>query len=135
MTTGLLFISGTGTRADYTGHGCTARPLASSRTSVGVVLLGHLVRLLLNCPAAQKVARRQRIAGYLTKARNPEPCIDELLLICTTEGGPDGLDTAIDILAQTGELVLDYAWRYLQRDVGNWSGAPERAYRPNDDYW
>lgn len=119
----------------YTGHGITTAPPASSRTSVGAIFLRQLIRILLKSPASQKASWRHRIADYLAKAGTPNLCIDELLLVSTTEGGPDGLDSAIDILAKTGDLVLDYAWVYLQQDVSNWSPDAERAYNPNDDYW
>ena len=135
MTEGLLFGSGAGTRTDYSGAGISTRTPTSSRGSIGVVLLRNLIRTLLASPASQKAAWRQWIVDFLMKVRSSESAIDELLLLCTTEGGPDGLDTAIDILAKTGEMVLEYAWEYLQRDLAHWTPASDRAYKPNDDYW
>ena len=105
------------------------------RGSITVVLLRRLMRQLFACPGAQKAAYRSLIVQYLSGVRDPEDCIDELLHLCTTEGGADGLDNAIDILARMKELILGYAWDYLQRDLLVWKPDSERAYKPSDDYW
>ncbi len=90
---------------------------------------------MVSSPVAQRASHRKRIIDLLSKAREPKRAIDELLQVCTTEGGPDGLDAAIDVLASTRSLILTYAWERLQRDVSMWGPASERAYHPNDDYW
>jgi hypothetical protein len=105
------------------------------RGSVNVVLLRRLMRMLFSCPGSHKATLRSLIVQYLAKVRDSEDCIDEILHLCTTEGGPDGLDNAIDILAKTRGLILAYAWEYLQRDVRAWRPDSERAYNPSDDYW
>lgn len=136
MTQGLLFTSETGTtRTDYDGPRVNTRPPESMRGSVNVVLLRRLMRGLFACPGARKAGYRSLLVEYLSRVRDYEDCIDELLHLCTTEGGPDGLDNAIDILAKTRGLILSYAWGYLQRDIRVWSPASERAYKPSDDYW
>ncbi len=129
MTQALLFGSATGTKAH------TAAQATSLPESVAVTWVQFTTRLLLKCHGSQKAALRKKVAEYLAKAENSARCVDELLLICSTEGGPDGLDAAIDILAMTGELVLEYAWDYLKHDIVNWSPDANRAYKPNDDYW
>jgi hypothetical protein len=90
---------------------------------------------MVSSPAAYRPFVRTQIIGLLGKARDPERCIDELLHICTAEGGPHGLDAAIDVLAKVGTMILEYAWDYLRRDIRNWTPNSERAYQPNDDYW
>jgi hypothetical protein len=135
MTQALLFGSATGTRTSYKGRGINTNPPPSSRGSVEAMITRLLTRQLLSCPGVEKDARREAVTKFLLNVRKSEVCIDELLSTCTTQGGPDGLDTAIDILSGTGELVLKYFWNYLQRDVANWNPDCDRAYKPNDDYW
>lgn len=136
MTQGLLFSSGTGTtRTDYSSPKLDTRPPESMRGSVNVVLLRRLLRLLFTVHGSHKAAIRSLIVQHLTKVRDSEDCIDELLQLCAAEGGADGLDAAIDILAMTRGLILSYAKEYLLRDAQGWSPDSERAYKPNDDYW
>lgn len=136
MTQGLLFTSGTGTtRTEFDGPTIKTRPPDSMRGSINVVLLRRLIRLLLDCHGSKKAPVRELIVAYLSRVRDAEECIDELLHLCATQGGPDGLDTAIDILAKTQGLLLEYAWAYLQRDLQNWRADSGRAYKPSDDYW
>lgn len=136
MTQGLLFGSGTGIREGRTGTFFSASaPVESQKGSVAVTLTCHFARAMVSRPVAQRAFFRQQIVSLLGKARDPERCIDELLRVCTTEGGPDGLDAAIDVLEKVGPLVPEYAWNYLQRDIRRWTPSSERAYQPNDDYW
>jgi len=136
MTQGLLFTSGTGTtRTEYEGPRIKTRSPESMRGSVNVVLLRRLLRALFACHSSNKAPLREAIVVYLSSVRDAEECIDALLHLCATEGGPDGLDLAIDILAKTKGLILAYAWAYLLRDSRNWKAESERAYKPSDDYW
>ncbi len=105
----------------------------STRTSADQVVFRHLARSLLACPGSR--ALRQRVTDRLQRAREPSSYIDELLDLCTTAGGTDRLDVAIDVLAATGDHVLRYAWDYLIRDLQRWNPYSDRAYEPNDDYW
>jgi hypothetical protein len=107
----------------------------SQKGSIAVTLTCHFTRAMVSPQPSHRSFFRDQIIGLLKKARDPERCIDGLLHICTTEGGPHGLDAAIDVLAKTGTLILQYAWDYLQRDIRNWSPNSDRAYQPNDDYW
>ena len=135
--TGLSVMrAGGGTNTVYLGYGASTYQ-ASSQNSIGVVLFRRTVRSLLACPGAAKASWKQRIVESLTDARNPAPdrLIDDLLILCSTEGGPDGLDMAIDILAKTKQLVLDYAWDYLGRDRASWMPDSEDACQRSDDYW
>lgn len=136
MTQGLLFGSGTSTRSARTGTNApVSAPTESQKGSVAVTLTGYYARALVSRPPSQRASYRQQIVKLLQKARDPEGCIDALLHICTTEGGEHGLDAAIDVLANAGKLILDYAWDYLQKDVRNWNPETGKAYQPNDDYW
>lgn len=136
MTQAVLFGSGTSMRAGRTGTSLSASaPVESQKGSIAVTLTSHFARAMVSRPVAHRAYFRSQIIGLLGKARDPDRCIDQLLQICTAEGGPDGLDVAIDILAKAGPLVIDYAWDYLQRDIRNWTPTSERAYQPNDDYW
>jgi hypothetical protein len=121
------------TRSDAVGeesaHG------VQTRTSAGLAVFRYLVRSSLSSSAARKAARRKAVVGLLDQAREPFACINELLAICSSAGGMDRLDTAVDILSATGELVLRYARNYLIRDVQQWNPYSSRAYEPNDDHW
>ena len=108
-------------------------PFGSTRTSADQAVFRHLIRALL--ASSDRRTLRQRITSRLQGARNPFACIDELLDLCTSAGGTDRLDVAIDVLAATEMLVLQYAWEYLIRDVQRRSPDRNRAYQPNDDYW
>lgn len=136
MTQGLLFTSGTGTtRTEYEGPTIKTRSPESMRGSINVTLLRRMTRLLFDCHGSQKAPFRALLVTWLSKVRDAEECIDELLHLCASQGGPDGLDTAVDVLAKTKGLILEYAWAYLQRDLRNWRADSERAYKPSDDYW
>lgn len=138
MTQNLLFGSGTGIRFSHRGTAMSpSAPTDGQKGGVAVTLVCHLARTLIRSPRKDRHLWRQVIRIVLQKARVTErpTCIDRLLRVFISEGGPDGLDDAIDILATTGAIVLDYAWEYLQRDIELWNSHSERAYRPNDDYW
>lgn len=135
MTQELLTGSATGTITGYRGRGINTNPPPSSRGSVEAVIARVFARNLLTCPGTEKERWRESLTKYLVRAHKSDACIDELLSFCTTQGGPEGLDMAIDVLSGTGDLVLKYFWEYLQRDVVNWTPQCDRAYKPNDDYW
>lgn len=107
----------------------------SQEGSIAATFTCHYARAMVSVPVAQRAQLRQRIVTILRRARDADRCIDELLRVCASEGGPDGLDAAIDVLAKVGPLVFDYAWAYLKQDVRNWEPSSDRAYQPNDDYW
>jgi len=103
--------------------------------SVEVTFIRHFMRLALTQPLAKRSSLRGLIRDRLLAARDPNRGIDALIEICTTEGGADGLDVAIDILSRTDSLLSVYAWDYLQRDLLEWNRFSDRAYQPNDDHW
>lgn len=120
------------------GTGGIATSTPDTRTgSVAMTLTCHLTRFLIRQPRAERPRWRNLLLFLLQKARVTErsACIDQMLHVFVSEGGPDGLDNAIDVLAKTGSVVLEYAWDYLQRDLKLWQPTSERAYQPNDDSW
>jgi hypothetical protein len=133
-----LFSSGTGMR--LTHHGTTAPDPARTDGQKGIVAVTiacHLARCLIAQPREFRPTWRRLLLTALRKARTTEraACIDQMLNVFVSEGGPDGLDDAIDVLAKSGPIVLEYAWDLLQRDLLLWHPAADRAYRPSDDYW
>jgi hypothetical protein len=49
---------------------------------------------------------------------------------------PSKLDIAIDLLSELGSELVDYAMRFLTKDIHRWNQLySDRAYEPNDDYW
>lgn len=135
MTPPTLTASGPSTRF---GHKVPESILFSSespKTSALATLTGLYARRLFTVGLLERSGLRQKIVSLIERARSRERCIDELLQVCTSEGGPDGLGVAIDVLAETGGIVLNYARDYLFRDIKEWHPVAERAYEPNDDYW
>ncbi len=112
-----------------------ASSISRQRASVTRTAISGLVGAILKCPAAQRRAIRNQIVRQLEVTKYPDPAIDELVHNCITRGGPDGLDIAIDVLAETKSLIVDYAWKFICHDVQTWTPASERAYQPNDEYW
>lgn len=105
------------------------------RDAIILTLTSYFARKLVSCPTTERARYRNQLVGLLKRAQQPWICIDQLLHICTREGGPDGLDAAIDVLARMGTLIVEYAWLFLGTDVRDWTPDSERAYQPNDDYW
>lgn len=122
------------TQPSYLGA-TTSSSAESQRSSADVTMTAYLASRLVSGGIQQRRELREAVVSILKKTRNAESCIDVFLDICTTTGGPDGLDIAIDVLSDAGDLVLIYAWDFLQRDLLNWSPASDRAYEPNDGYW
>lgn len=136
MIHGTVFGSGTGMRLGLTGTEPCART-ESQKGSVAATLLCLMTRNMLSAMPAQQAARRKRLLFVLMKVRGSElaHCIDQMLRVFVSEGGPHALDAAIDTLSQTGINIVDYAWNYLKSDIAHWGPTSERAYEPNDDYW
>lgn len=113
------------------------RPSESQGGSANVVLLRRLGRQLLKSPGAERAWYRSVVVRALRKVPNYGECVDELLHLCATEGRTFGLDTAIDILSETGALLLDYGRLCLKKDLLDLGVGDDtdRAYKPSDDYW
>src|SRR5690606_35594432 len=61
--------------------------------------------------------------------------IGELLDLCIYEGGPDGLDTAIDVLSETGNFTLDCVYQFIRKDFKNWAEESRCGGQSVDDVW
>ena len=137
-TGSLSFGSGTSTLfGPIRGTSVDPAHSESRKGSVTATLICHFARTMLSQPVKDRSNWRAHIVTALQKARATERghCIDQMLHVFVSEGGPDGLDAAIDILAKMGSLVLNYAWEYLLADINRWGPTSERAYDPNDDTW
>ena len=138
MNQALYFGRGTGTRLNSRGTALSASERSDSpKESVTATLICHFARAMLSKPLEGRSTWRWLILSALKKARATErfQCIDKMLHVFVPEGGPFGLDIAIDILAQTETLILDYAKEYLLGDITRWGFSSERSFQPNDDYW
>lgn len=129
------FDSGT-TRPPSTTRSRSRNPLLT-RTSHGLTIFRQLLRRLVQSPGSDRAQLRDEVHRRLMSAPEPRAYISELLNICTAQPGRDGLDTAIDVLSQTENLLLEeYAWDYLVGDMQQSNHPePDRPYQPNDDYW
>jgi hypothetical protein len=95
-----------------------------------------LVRRLIDAPHRDRPALRAEVVARLRTGPDRGDCLDTLLRECTERGGPDGLDLAIDALAQCGTLAADRARDLWHDDVPRWAAAPPhpRLHR-DDDVW
>jgi hypothetical protein len=133
MTTAHLHESETGQTA-YVGTRPIPFATGSVAGSANLTLFRRLARTLCHGPRIQRAARRQSVVRILREAGEPQRYIGELLDVCVHEGGPDGLDLAIDVLSETGSLTADYVFRFLQRDFSNWQTGLKGS-RSSDDVW
>jgi len=99
-----------------------------------LTLFRSFVRSLCHGLRSERASGRSRVLSLLHEAGESQRYIGELLDLCVHEGGPDGLDIAIDVLCQTGDLVWDYASRFLRRDWRDWN-QDAKASRSSDDIW
>ena len=116
--------------------GTRPRPYATESTasSPNLTLFRQLVRNLCHGPRVRRAPRYAKVLELLREAAEPQRYIGELLDLCVHEGGPDGLDVAIDVLSETGDLLLDYTSRFLRRDYSHWRTDTPRE-RSSDDVW
>jgi hypothetical protein len=102
----------------------------------GLAMFRRHLRKLLESAGESHAQRRDLLIRQLKASPDPELYISEVLAICTSVGSSHRIDTAIDILAQTDDLILRYAQDFLLRDIDRWHCLySDRAYEPNDDYW
>ena len=115
----------------------TARGSASesrdTRRGPAGTLVSYYTRQIRGKPFAERAPIRQQVVKLLTETNSLDACTDEFIKICVGEGGPTGIDLAVDVLSKIGTRLLEYAWGYLHRDLLNLKGG--RPYEPNDDYW
>jgi hypothetical protein len=95
-----------------------------------------LVRRLIDAPHRDRPALRAEVVDRLRTGPDRGDCLDTLLRECTERGGPDGLDLAIDALAQCGTLAADRAGKLWHEDAGRRAGSsPHPRHHPKDDVW
>jgi hypothetical protein len=83
---------------------------------------------------ADRAALRARLTERIRTSRDPQAFLRVLLAVCVEQGGPDGLDLAIDLLIPLPEQVLDYARAWWKADHARWSQASAKPHT-NDDVW
>jgi hypothetical protein len=102
--------------------------------SANLTLFRQLVRGLCHRPRIRHAARHAKVLNLLREAGEPQRYIGELLDLCVHEGGPDGLEVAIDLLSQVPDLLFPYVFPFLKRDQSNWAKTPRKS-RSSDDVW
>lgn len=79
---------------------------------------------------------RQVLVQYIRFSPNARELINVLIISCVSMRCTERLDIGIDILSQTGSVIANYAYAFLQQDIKQWNKLyPERKYQPNDDFW
>ncbi|MDY3561422.1 hypothetical protein R5W23_002700 [Gemmata sp. JC673] len=106
-----------------------AREGAAERT-----LFWRLVRNLILASHRDRTVARSKVVDYLKATRYPGPAFNELLFQCSKEGGPDGLDIAIDVIAEVGPEAARYARRLLSIDSPKWD-PPGLRRQVTDSIW
>ncbi len=126
----------------------TRTPYQSDRPNLGTTnsdsLIGsaeftffqRLVNQLVVSGYKERDALRKEVIARLRESRDPMKYVEDLLSQCVIHGGPDGLDIAIDVLSQFGDLVADFARAFHENDVRRWGRTrePTQDHVP-DDYW
>ncbi len=106
----------------------------SREGAVGRAILRHQIRQLLDAPSARIPSLRSEVVRRLRSTRDPLNYVQELLDRCVAARSKGGLDFAIDILAQTGPLAVEFAEEFFRHDAQRWS-TPTSAYHGQDDFW
>ncbi len=102
---------------------------------VGLAIFRHLIRQLVKAPATLIANLRQEAIKELRRSLDPTRYITVLLEICLANRNNGGLDFAIDVLSQSGDLALEYALEFYKEDCRDWAQLPEIVSRSNDDVW
>jgi hypothetical protein len=110
---------------------------SSSQTGTpGLTLFQRAVHELIRSSHLDRSERRTNVVDRLRKSRDPMGYINELIDQCAVKGGSEGLDIAIDVLTQFGDLVIQYAREFWKKDWERWvkrTGGERHHY--NDDAW
>lgn len=108
----------------------------STSGSAEFTFFQRLVNQLVISGHSERDAQRSKVVEKLRSSRDPTKFVGELLSQCVTRGGPDGLDIAIDVLSQVGNLVADFATEFLKNDVQRWDQTREFSRdHERDDSW
>jgi len=101
--------------------------------STETVIFRLLVRELLSVARKDRAPLRKKIQQHLRTTRHAFVAINHLLFVCATTG-PDGLDIAIDVLAEAGPALIDVARNYLQKDYPAWMNS-QTPRATSDNIW
>lgn len=124
------------TRTPYQDRaGLSTAASSSQEGAVGLAKFRSLLRQLFDCQPKQADRLFAEAKKRMLQAANPQRYIDELLDACVARRSENGIYLATDILADTGDLALEYALDFRFQDVERWSDEPETRYHPHDDVW
>jgi hypothetical protein len=112
-----------------------AEPSASREGAVGLAIFRQLLRQLLSAPGTRIPALRAEAVGRLRRARDPLGYTQTLLDLAVNKRSTGGIDAAIDILAHTGELALEYAREFFPHDARRWSLTPTITSHVHEEVW
>lgn len=90
------------------------------------------LRDVLRPKAKQKPEDCSEIIASIRRSAVPTIYVQEVLRQCSTSGGPNSFDLAIDLLAGFDAAVLEVFLGFLAKDRGRWLHAPV-ACHVNDD--
>jgi len=126
------------TRTAFSGENTRLKTDASESLngSTGLTFFRRLVHELLESSQQDRSGLRERVSERLRSSRNPFRYIKELLFLCATSGGTEGLDTAIDVLSNFGTLINEYESQFWMAERERWEhGRSEVRHHMNDDAW
>jgi len=134
MSSGQLLDTRTPYRRSNTDFGET--PLTSQTGTPGLTLFKRAVQNLIDSSHQERAARRKNVINRLRSSRDPVGYINELIDHCVVKGGSEGLDIGIDVLAEFGDLVIQYAHEFRKKDANRWSAEKDmHRHHFNDDVW
>jgi hypothetical protein len=103
--------------------------------SVNLVLFRRLVHQLIRAPRRDRAGMLAKVVSNIQASRYPLDCVNHLLFECAANGGPDGLDIAIDVLSQVGRVALATADRFFKADAARLNNEADPRHSVNDDAW
>ena len=110
-------------------------PMETRGFSVDLGLFRRLVRVLIIAPRRDRAEIAAKVVKHVRESRRPLECLKHLLFECAADGGTDGLDIAVDVLARVGHAVLVTADRFLKIDLARWEKLNLHRHSVNDDVW
>lgn len=82
--------------------------------STGRTRFKHSILEAVRSPHSSRKSHIELIARKLKYSRDNFEYVIQMLEICASEGGPDGLDVASDVISQLGEIGLNCARQYYR---------------------
>jgi len=109
---------------------------ADLRASGENVRLKSILTRHVDAKGQERSELRNVLVEYLQYSPQSTALTHELIEHCIEIPLPSRLDVAIDILSQLQRSIYGYARQFLINDIKNWTHLyPDRAHKPNDDYW